>query len=271
MNSSSTVPVAPVNGSGQNILDFINVKKSFGTTTIIEGLSMGVGPAEKVSIIGPSGSGKTTVLRLAMGLESLSGGRIELAGECLASAEGRLGNAGASRRNERRLRRNVGMVFQSFNLFPHMTVMRNITEGPRTALALPRQEAEARAIRLLDMVGLPGIAKRYPHQLSGGQQQRVAIARALAMQPRVMLFDEVTSALDPELVGEVLNVIRQLAEETEMAMLLVTHEMRFAREVSDRVIMLDAGFIVEQGPPLQIFGAPREDRTRKFLEAVLDK
>jgi len=175
----------------------------------------------------------------------------------------------ASENHLRQIRNHVGMVFQSFNLFPHMTVLRNIVEAPLRVLGIARAEAEARALQLLDMVGLTDKKDFYPSQLSGGQQQRVAIARALAMRPRVLLFDEPTSALDPQLVGEVLSVIRGLAHEHDLTMLLVTHEMRFAREVSDRVCFFDKGRICEQGAPEEIFGAPREQRTREFLSSVL--
>jgi polar amino acid transport system ATP-binding protein len=237
------------------ILRFRDVSKRFGETEVLRGLDLDVAAGERVSIIGPSGSGKTTILRLAMTLERPSSGTIEVAGEA----------------DEQRLRQRVGMVFQQFNLFPHMTVRENMTVAPRRVLGLDSKECEARASRLLGLVGLAGLERRYPFQLSGGQQQRVAIARALALEPRVMLFDEVTSALDPELVGEVLEVLRQLARETDMTMLLVTHEMRFAREISDRVLMIDDGTIIEQGPPDQIFSAPQQPRTRAFLHAVLDR
>jgi len=251
------------------VLRFREVHKRFGETEVLEGLDLDVAFGETVSIIGPSGSGKTTILRLAMTLERPSSGTIEVGGEDLyrVPRDGRL--VPANETHIRRVRQSVGMVFQQFNLFPHMTVEANISEAPRSVLGLAKHEGKARADRLLDLVGLDGLGDRYPFQLSGGQQQRVAIARALAMEPRVMLFDEVTSALDPELVGEVLNVVRQLARETEMAMLIVTHEMRFAREISDRVLMLDGGRIIEQGSPDAIFTAPREPRTRDFLRVVL--
>jgi polar amino acid transport system ATP-binding protein len=256
--------------SSDPVLRFQQVHKRFGETEVLRGIDLDVAFGERVSIIGPSGSGKTTILRLAMTLERPSSGAIEVAGQDLYRVRrgGRWVPAGDN--HVRRVRQSVGMVFQQFNLFPHMTVEANITEAPRSVLGLDSRESRKRAARLLDLVGLAGLGDRHPFQLSGGQQQRVAIARALAMEPRVMLFDEVTSALDPELVGEVLNVVRQLAHESEMAMLIVTHEMRFAREISDRVLMLDDGQIIEQGPPNAIFTAPRAARTRDFLRAVLE-
>jgi polar amino acid transport system ATP-binding protein len=253
-------------GASPPVLRFWDVYKSFGHTQVLKAVSFSVAPSERISIIGPSGSGKTTVLRLAIALDEPSSGSIEVLGAEFFGPDSR---SRAGRIRVRRLRQNIGMVFQSFNLFPHMTVLRNITEAPRATLGLNREDALARATRLLDMVGLAGMESRYPEQLSGGQQQRVAIARALAMQPKIMLFDEITSALDPELVGEVLNVVRDLAHETSMAMLLVTHEMRFAREISDRVLVMDHGAIIEEGPPGRIFTNPTEERTRSFLEAVL--
>lgn len=251
-------------------LRFRGVTKRFGEVGVLEDFNLDVRQGERLSIIGPSGSGKTTILRLAMTLEEPTGGSIEIAGEPLYEVRKGDREVEAGHKHISRVRRNVGMVFQQFNLFPHMTVENNIIEAPRSALGLSRDEARARSERLLDLVGLEGYADRFPMQLSGGQQQRVAIARALAMEPRIMLFDEITSALDPELVGEVLNVVRQLAHESEMTMLLVTHEMRFAREISDRVLMIDEGRIVEQGKPEEIFSDPSEQRTRSFLKAVLE-
>jgi polar amino acid transport system ATP-binding protein len=205
-----------------------------------------------------------------MTLESISGGTITIDGEPLWHERRGAELVPASEAHLRKMRKALGMVFQQFNLFPHMTVLRNITEAPVHVLGMPRQAARERAEELLEMVGLSDHAKKFPHQLSGGQQQRVGIARALAMRPNIMLFDEPTSALDPELVGEVLNVIGRLASEHELTMLLVTHEMRFAREVSDRVCFFDQGRIREQGPPEELFTDPKEDRTRAFLKAVLD-
>ena len=252
------------------IIRFDKVVKKFGTFTVLNELDFEVAQGEKVTIIGPSGSGKSTVLRILMTLESISGGTVWVGGEPLwhERRNGALVPAGEA--HLRKMRTQLGMVFQQFNLFPHMTVLRNLTEAPRVVLGLTKDEARARADELLDLVGLTEHAGKFPNQLSGGQQQRVGIARALAMRPRVMLFDEPTSALDPELVGEVLNVIRHLAEAHDLTMLMVTHEMRFAREISDRVCFFDQGKIREEGTPDEIFGAPREERTQQFLRAVTE-
>jgi len=247
------------------MITFRGVRKSFGDHQVLSGLDLDVADGEKVSIIGPSGSGKTTILRMLMTLEQPDAGRIDVDGEPLWSEDG------VDARRMKLVRRRIGMVFQHFNLFPHMTVLRNVTEAPIHVLGQDREEAEAHARELLGMVGLHQHVDKKPGQLSGGQQQRVAIARALAMRPRVMLFDEVTSALDPELVGEVLGVIRDLAHTQAMTMLLVTHEMRFAEDISDRVLMFDSGSIVESGPPSVIFHEPDNERTRRFLSAVLDR
>jgi polar amino acid transport system ATP-binding protein len=252
------------------IIRFDKVIKRFGDLTVLDELDFEVGRGEKVSIIGPSGSGKSTVLRILMTLETIDGGTVWIDGEPLwhERRDGELVPAGEA--HLRKMRTRLGMVFQQFNLFPHMTVLRNITEAPVKVLRLSKADARLRAEELLEMVGLADQASKYPHQLSGGQQQRVGIARALAMRPDILLFDEPTSALDPELVGEVLTVIGGLAEEHDLTMLLVTHEMRFAREISDRVCFFDQGRIREQGTPEQLFTEPREDRTREFLRAVLD-
>ncbi|MBB6182249.1 polar amino acid transport system ATP-binding protein [Rhizobium flavum] len=209
------------------------------------------------------------MLRILMTLEPFQEGSLTLNGMSYHETNGK-GPFNASEKHLREVRRNVGMCFQSFNLFPHMTVLRNVVEAPMSVLGMRREEAEARAMDLLKMVGMEAKAHSFPGQLSGGQQQRVAIARALAMRPKVLLFDEPTSALDPELVGEVLGVIRSLAHEHDLTMLLVTHEMRFAREISDRVCFFDRGRIVEQGTPEQIFTDPQEARTRSFLASVLN-
>ena len=211
-----------------------------------------------IALIGASGSGKSTLLRCVNLLEPIDAGRIELGGTDITRT-----------RDVNAVRRRIGIVFQAFNLFPHMTVLRNVTLAPRDALGLSRREAEQRALALLDRFGLAEKRDAYPDRLSGGQQQRVAIVRALAMQPELMLFDEVTSALDPELVAEVLEVIRELAA-GGMTMVLATHEMSFARDIANRVCFLDAGRILEQGPPEQIFSAPREERTKQFLQRVID-
>jgi polar amino acid transport system ATP-binding protein len=253
---------------GAPIVRFERVRKRFGELTVLDEFDFSVARGEKVTLIGPSGSGKSTVLRILMTLEPFQEGSLTLAGISYHEPNGR-GPFRASDRHLRRIRSHVGMVFQSFNLFPHMSVLRNVVEAPVAVLGLSRAEAEARAIELLGLVGLADRKDHYPAQLSGGQQQRVAIARALAMRPRVLLFDEPTSALDPQLVGEVLGVIRGLAREHDLTMLLVTHEMRFAREISDRVCFFDRGRIVEQGEPERIFSAPREPRTREFLASVI--
>ena len=265
MERSSAMPAGPP------LIRFSQVRKSYGELRVLDDLDLEVAAGEKVAIIGPSGSGKTTILRLLMTLERYESGTIEVGGELLGLR--REGDRLVPDREAhlRQVRKQIGMVFQHFNLFPHMTALQNVIEAPIRVLGLPRREAEARARELFAMVGLQEKAGSYPRHLSGGQQQRVAIARALAMRPRIMLFDEVTSALDPELVGEVLRVIRQLAKESGMTMLIVTHEMSFARDVSDRVIFMEKGRIVEQGEPGVIFREPRSERTRAFLKAVLER
>jgi polar amino acid transport system ATP-binding protein len=252
------------------IVQFDKVVKRYGNHVVLNELDFSVAPGEKVTIIGPSGSGKSTVLRILMTLDRINGGIIHVDGEPLWHEQKNGVLAPASDAHLKQMRRKLGMVFQSFNLFPHMTVLRNITEAPVAVLGMSKADARLRAEELLELVGLADQAQKFPHQLSGGQQQRVGIARALAMRPRIMLFDEPTSALDPELVGEVLTVIRRLATEHDLTMLLVTHEMRFAREISDRVCFFDKGKIKEQGTPDELFTNPREERTREFLRAVLD-
>ena len=256
--------------SEQPMVRFDKVSKRYGSLTVLDGLDLDIGRGEKVSIIGPSGSGKTTVLRMLMTLESINDGVIWVEGEPLTHMQKNGGLVPADTAHVRRIRSKIGMVFQSFNLFPHMTAMQNCIEAPMTVLGMKRADAEARAAELLEMVGLGQKKGHYPSQLSGGQQQRVAIARALAMRPKIMLFDEVTSALDPELVGEVLEVIRRLGREHDLTMLMVTHQMGFAKEFSDRVCFFHQGKICEQGPPNELFGAPKNERTRQFLHAVLE-
>jgi len=251
------------------IIKFDNVVKRFGDVTVLDSLNFEVQKGEKVTIIGPSGSGKSTVLRILMTLEAINEGVIHVAGKPLWHEYKNDELVPASEAHLREMRKEMGMVFQQFNLFPHMTVRRNVTEAPVQVLGLSKAEANQRAEEYLDLVGLSDQADKFPGQLSGGQQQRVGIARALAMRPNIMLFDEPTSSLDPELVGEVLTVIQRLAEEHDLTMLLVTHEMRFAREVSDRVCFFDKGQMKEQGTPDELFTAPREQRTRDFLKAVL--
>jgi polar amino acid transport system ATP-binding protein len=253
----------------QPIVRFDKVSKRFGDLTVLKDLNFSVQPGEKVSIIGPSGSGKSTVLRVLMTLEPIQEGVVYVDGEPLWHERKNGQLIPASEAHLRSMRQKLGMVFQQFNLFPHMSVLRNIAEAPVRVLGLSRKEADVRALELLDMVGLADQAKKFPGQLSGGQQQRVGIARALAMRPKVMLFDEPTSALDPELVGEVLKVIERLADEHDLTMLLVTHEMEFARQISDRVLFFDQGAIKEQGDPETIFTNPSDPRTREFLHAVL--
>jgi polar amino acid transport system ATP-binding protein len=235
------------------------VRKSFGRVEVLHGVDLTVEEHQVVCLIGASGSGKSTLLRCVNLLEPIDEGRILVGGEEI-SARGVDAN---------RVRRGIGIVFQAYNLFPHMTVLRNVTLAPREVLRRSRAEAEAEAAELLGRFGLADKRDDYPDRLSGGQQQRVAIVRALAMRPQLMLLDEVTSALDPELVGEVLNVIRELAA-GGMTMLIATHEMGFAREIADRVCFLDAGVILEQGPPDEIFSAPKEARTRQFLQRIVD-
>lgn len=251
------------------IVRYRDVSKSFGDLEVLRNIDFDLGVKEKVSIIGPSGSGKTTLIRLLMTLERPTSGTIEVDGEHLWHKEVKGKLVPADEKHLHRIRGNIGMVFQQFNLFPHMTVMRNCTEAPIHVLGLSKDEAEERAITMLDKVGLTEKLDAYPSQLSGGQKQRVAIARALVMRPKVMLFDEVTSALDPELVGEVLDVIKDIAAEGDMAMMLITHEMEFARDVSDRVVFTDGGKIVEQGPPATIFENPESPRLQSFLSRML--
>jgi polar amino acid transport system ATP-binding protein len=235
------------------------VHKSFDKLDVLRGIDLELAEHEVVCVIGASGSGKSTMLRCINLLERIEAGRIELAGEEISAA-------GV---DVNRVRRGIGLVFQAFNLFPHMSVIDNVTLGPRKARGLTRRDAEAQADALLGRFGLADKREEYPDRLSGGQQQRVAIVRALAMQPRLLLLDEVTSALDPELVAEVLEVIRELAA-GGMTMLIATHEMTFARDIAHRVCFLDAGVILEEGPPERIFSAPEQPRTRQFLQRIVD-
>ncbi len=234
------------------------VSKSFGRNEVLRGIDLTVAQHDVVCLIGASGSGKSTLLRCVNLIEPIDSGRILVEGDVI-TAQGV---------DKNRVRRQIGIVFQSFNLFPHMSVLRNVTLAQRSVLGRSRAEAEQRAHQLLDRFGVGDKAGEYPDRLSGGQQQRVAIVRALAMDPRLMLLDEVTSALDPELVGEVLEVIRELAA-GGMTMVIATHEMAFAREIASRVCFLDSGVILEQGTPEQIFGAPREQRTQQFLQRII--
>lgn len=254
-------PTAPM-------VSFKKVTKRYGNLVVLDSLDLDVAEGEMVTIIGPSGSGKTTVLRMLMTLETINDGVIYVDGEPLTHmpSGGQLVRADA--RHLRRIRSKIGMCFQSFNLFPHMTALENCMEGPVHVLGLSRKEARERAEDLLAMVGMAEKRDQHPSRLSGGQQQRVAIARALAMRPKVMLFDEVTSALDPEVIGEVTTVIRKLVSEYNLTMLMVTHQMGFARDISDRVCFFYGGKICEQGSPDELFGNPRQERTQQFLSAV---
>ncbi len=248
---------------------FDAVRKQFGDQVLFEDFSLEVQDQEIVTLIGPSGSGKSTLLRMLMTLETIDGGEIYIDGEPLWHCQRGAQAVPADETHLRHMRARLGMVFQHFNLFPHMTVQRNIAEAPIRVLGKPRAQAYAEAASLLEQVGLADKADAFPADLSGGQKQRVGIARTLAMQPAVLLLDEITSALDPELVDEVLNVIRQLASTQRYTMLLVTHEMYFAREISDRVCFLDQGKIVEQGPSEQLFSQPGSPRTQAFLASFL--
>jgi polar amino acid transport system ATP-binding protein len=259
----------PASEDPQPIVRLRDVRKSFGELQVLRDLNLDVRAGQKVALIGPSGSGKSTILRIIMTLEGIDSGRVEIAGNSIWTMVRNGAEVPADDNHLRQVRANVGMVFQHFNLFPHMNVLRNVTEAPIHVLGLPRDEAKRRATELLELVGLTDKVDAYPAQLSGGQKQRVAIARALAMRPKIMLFDEVTSALDPELVGEVLSVLRTLAYETEMTMLIVTHEIRFAQEIADRVVFMEGGRVVEDDVPEVIFSNPKHERTREFLNAVL--
>ncbi|APG95542.1 ectoine/hydroxyectoine ABC transporter ATP-binding protein EhuA [Sinorhizobium americanum] len=251
------------------IIRIDNIVKRYGPLTVLDGLSMEVMPGEKLALIGPSGSGKTTILRILMTLETISDGFVQVDGDQLYHMKKAGSLVPADERHLHKMREKIGMVFQHFNLFPHKCVLDNVTLAPMLTKGVPRAAAEKRAMELLDMVGLADKAKSMPAQLSGGQKQRVAIARALALSPKIMLFDEVTSALDPELVEEVLNVMRKLAAETDMTMLLVTHEMGFAHDFADRVLFFDRGKIVEAGRPEDIFRHPKQERTQTFLRKII--
>ena len=242
-----------------SFLEIVNVEKEFGPVKVLRGVNLSVNEHQVVCLIGASGCGKSTLLRCINGLEKIQGGEIRLMND-------RVSGPGV---DVNTLRRNVGIVFQSFNLFPHMSVLENVTLAPLKVLKVDRAEAEVKAMALLKRIGLEAKAMEYPDRLSGGQQQRVAIVRALAMEPKVMLLDEITSALDPELVSEVLNIVRDLAAQG-MTMLLATHEMGFAREVASKVCFLFEGVVHEEGPPAEIFGDPKEERTRAFLKRIIE-
>jgi polar amino acid transport system ATP-binding protein len=243
----------------EHFVSVVDVSKSFGDLVVLKHVDLDVGEHNVVCLIGASGSGKSTLLRCINLLEPVDEGTISVDGETITNGEV----------DVNQVRRKIGIVFQAFNLFPHMTVLHNVTLAPRKSLGLSKKEAENRARELLKRIGLEEKADEYPDRLSGGQQQRVAIARALAMQPRLMLLDEITSALDPQLIAEVLNLVRELAE-SGMTMIIATHEMGFARDVADKVCFLDAGVILEEGPPDQIFSEPREERTGEFLARIIE-
>jgi polar amino acid transport system ATP-binding protein len=252
----------------QPLVEFRKISKDYGEVKVLNELDLAISRGSKTTLIGPSGSGKTTVLRILMTLVQPDKGRVLIDGEDLWHVDTKRGLVPISHRQQRPLRRRIGMVFQQYALFPNMTVLNNLLEGPVHTLKMDREAAVGIALDLLELVGLKGLSDRKPAELSGGQQQRVAIARTLAMKPDIVLLDEITSALDPELISEVLAVIRDIAAESSMTFLMVTHEMRFARDVSDMVVMFDQGQIVETGSPEMIFESPREHRTAKFLSAV---
>ena len=252
------------------LLRIVDLHKRYGDLEVLKGVDVDVPKGEKLSIIGPSGSGKTTLLRCINYLEKPTAGHIYIGGQLIGEKQSGARYVHLSDRELAKERAEIGFVFQSFNLFPHLTALDNVTVAPRRVLGLAPREAEARGMAMLDKVGLAHKAKEFPGRLSGGQQQRVAIARVLAMQPKLMLFDEATSALDPELIGEVLEVIRQLAAEGR-TMIMVTHEIQFAAEVSDRVIFMDGGKIVEEGPPGDILVNPQHGRTQSFLRQILKR
>ncbi|WP_099364262.1 ectoine/hydroxyectoine ABC transporter ATP-binding protein EhuA [Fredinandcohnia onubensis] len=247
------------------IVTYKNVTKSFDEVDVLKGINLDIAPAEKIALIGPSGSGKTTIIRLLMTLEEPTSGVIEVNGQNLWQMEKKGELVRANEKHLRQIRGDIGMVFQHFNLFPHMTILENCMTGPINVKGQSKEEAKKNSIEMLEKVGLGDKLENYPNQLSGGQKQRVAMARALVMRPKVMLFDEVTSALDPELVGEVLEVIREIAKEGEMAMVLVTHEMDFARDVADRIIFLENGVIAEQGTPEEVLENTESERLQQFL------
>jgi len=244
--------------SAERFVKVENVSKSFGDNQVLHNVSLDVAPHDVVCLIGASGSGKSTLLRCINLLEKVDSGSITVDGQSLTH----------DKLDVNKLRQQIGIVFQAYNLFPHMTVLQNVTLSPRKTLGRSKKQAEDRAYELLDRIGLREKAEEFPDRLSGGQQQRVAIVRALAMDPKLMLLDEITSALDPQLVNEVLQLVRGLSE-VGMTMIIATHEMNFAREVASKICFLDAGVILEEGPPSQLFGDPKEPRTRAFLSSIL--
>ncbi|MFF2389489.1 amino acid ABC transporter ATP-binding protein [Agromyces sp. NPDC058104] len=270
MNSIATTAASSDAGTAAEarpLVEIRRVRKSFGAHQVLRDVSLAVPEGTVTVLLGPSGSGKSTLLRCINHLESIDGGRIIVDGELIGYRQAGHDIHEMTPRQIARQRRDIGMVFQRFNLFPHLTALENITEAPVGIAGVPRAKAKARALELLDRVGLADFAGHYPSQLSGGQQQRVAIARALAMDPKLMLFDEPTSALDPELVGDVLDVMRELANDG-MTMIVVTHEIGFARGVADQVVFMDGGVVVEAGRPEEVLDRPQRQRTRDFLESV---
>ena len=263
--ATATMPVSDV------MVRFDKVVKRFGDNVVLDDLDFSVKPGERVTLIGPSGSGKTTILRLLMTLEKVNSGTIQVGEEYLTHMRKGAELVPADEKHIRTIRKRIGMVFQQFNLFPNMNVLRNITEAPMRVLGMSKEEARARAVELLEMVDLADKVDAHPTKLSGGQQQRVAIARALAMRPDVLLLDEVTSALDPEIAAEVLDVLREIARTTDVTMLCVTHAMKFAKDVSDRVLMFNEGKIIEDATPEQMFNEPRHERTKTFLRSVIEE
>lgn len=253
----------------KSFIEIENLEKRYGDLHVLRGLNLKIPEGQVVSIIGPSGSGKSTLLRILMTLEKPDAGRIRIDGESIFTMMKKNKEVPASQRHLQRIRTKIGMVFQHFNLFPHMNVLRNVTEAPIHVLGLPKEKAETRATKVLHQVGLEDKLHTYPAQLSGGQKQRVAIARALAMEPRIMLFDEITSALDLELVSGILDLLSDLAKKGNMTMLIVTHQIRFARESSERILFFDHGIILEDGPPEKIFTNPSHERTKEFLTSVV--
>ncbi|WP_275899629.1 ectoine/hydroxyectoine ABC transporter ATP-binding protein EhuA [Bacillus piscicola] len=251
------------------IVRFKEVHKSFGDVDVLKGINLDIAPAEKVAVIGPSGSGKTTIIRMLMTLEEPTSGDIIVDGNNLWKMEKNGKMVRANDKHLRNVRGDIGMVFQHFNLFPHMTIMENCTTALIHVKNMNKEEAREKSAQMLGKVGLGDKIEQYPSQLSGGQKQRVAMARALVMNPKVMLFDEVTSALDPELVGEVLEVIREIAKEGDMAMILVTHEMDFAVDIADKVLFLDGGVIAEQGSPQEVIQNPKNERLQSFLHRFI--
>ena len=269
--STSSDHVETESAHSHVLVQLQDVTKKYGETTVLDSLTFDVKAGEKVALIGPSGSGKTTVLRVIMGLEKPNAGTVVVAGDEIWR-ERRSGKiVPASDRHLRKVRQHTGMVFQQYNLFPHMTALRNVAEPLIKVRKVEKELAYAEARDLLELVGLSSHSDKKPGQLSGGQQQRVAIVRAIAMKPKVMLFDEVTSALDPELVGEVLRAIEDIASTMQMSMIVVTHEILFAAHISDRVLMFDGGRVIEEGHPENILKSPKHERTQRFLSRLLDR